>query len=141
MLSERQWAHSEEMEVKHLSNLTGRMPTKGREYSEHDEDEGRKRVATYADGDSVSYEDSEFDSGDSPVVCDVHNDLGGRNAHRGYVQNDGPGRMLVSISADGSTYGGIHTLREGESLVLDDLDVNRIRLTWVDNSAYRILAA
>lgn len=124
-----------------MGNLHGRMPTRGREYNEHDEASGRKKVATFVDGDSVSYEDPAFDSGDSPVICDAFTDLGGRVGHDGYVQNDGPGRIQVEISKDGTVYGGMHTLKEGEALSLDDLNVNRIRLTFVDPSAYRIMVA
>jgi len=92
----------------------------------------------YIEGRSISYEDTSFVSGDSPAVCDVNGDLG-RNGHDGYIINDGPGDIQVEISDNGTDYGGVHTLKAGERISLTRLDVNRIRLTWVSDSAYRIL--
>jgi len=108
---------------------------------EHDDDvEYRKRVATYVDGNTVAYEDTSFATGDSPAVLDVLTDLG-RIAHEGYVINDGPGRILVEFSFNTTTYGGQHTLRDGETLSFNNLKIKRIRLTWVDNSSYRVMVA
>lgn len=123
-----------------MTNLTGRMPTRGKEYSEHDDNEQRKRVAIYADGDTVSYEDSNFTSADDQTVCDVLTDLG-RAAHHGYLINSGPGKIKVELSANGTTYGGQHTIKEGEVLTFENLTIRKIRLTWVTNTDYRILAA
>jgi len=108
--------------------------------SEHDRNEYRKRVATYVDGSSVSYEDASFVTGDSPLVVDIATDLG-RVGHAGEVINDGSGNILVEISADGSVYGGQHTLKWGDVLDLDNLKVSKIRLTWQQNSSYRIFVA
>lgn len=116
---------------KHLNSFTN---------DEHDGVEYRKRVATYVDGTSVSYEDSSFVTGDSPAVLDVFTDLG-RFGHKGQFINDGPGKIRVEISADGTTYGGIHTLGEGDTLVLDDLKINKLRLTWQQDTSYRALVA
>jgi hypothetical protein len=107
---------------------------------EHDMVEYRKRVALYVDGSTVSYEDTNFVSGDSPVVLDVFADLG-RPGHEGYVLNDGAGNLLLELSTDGTTYGGSHTLRWGEQLLLNNLKVNRIRLTWQEDTSYRALVA
>lgn len=107
---------------------------------EHDEVEYRKRVATYVDGDSVSYEDTSFVTGDSPVVLDVFTDIG-RIGHTGYIVNDGAGNILVEISSNGSDYGGQHTLKVGEILNLDNLKIKKMRLTWVSDSAYRVFIA
>lgn len=107
---------------------------------EHDDVEYRKRVATHVDGDSVSYEDSDFVTGDSPIVFDVFTDLG-RIGHKGYIVNDGPGEIKLENSSDGTVYGGQHTIKEGEVFVLDDLKIKKLRLTWVNDSAYRALVA
>jgi hypothetical protein len=107
---------------------------------EHDMTEYRKRVATYADGDSVSYENNNFVSGDSPAVLNVFSNLS-RNGHKGYLINDGPGSILVEFSSDGDTYGGQHTLKNGEIMILDDLSIKKIRLTYVSDSSYRCLVA
>lgn len=107
---------------------------------EHDAVEYRKRVATYVDGSTVAYEDTDFVSGDSPVVLDIDTDLG-RLGHEGYVLNDGAGNILVEISIDGTNCGGSHTLRWGEQLNLDNLKIDRIRLTWQEDSSYRVLVA
>ena len=91
------------------------MATKGYKHEqsiasdEHDMVEYRKRVSLAVDGNSVAYEDTSFTSGDSPLVCDVFSDLG-RIGHQGYICNDGSGKLLVEFSADGSSYGGQHTL-------------------------------
>lgn len=88
-------------------------------------------------GRSVSYEDTSFVTGDSPVALAVNTDLE-RNGRNGYVVNDGPGNFTVEISDDGTNYGGVHTIKSGEVLSLEGIDVNKIRITWVSNSAYRV---
>lgn len=107
---------------------------------EHDGEEFRKRVATYVDGTSVAYEDNDFTSGESPAVLDILADLG-RIGHEGQVINDGPGKIQVSISADGTLYGGVHTLRGGNILDLSDLKVQRIKLTYLEPTEYRVMVA
>lgn len=122
------------------------MATKGHKklnsiaQDEHDAIEYRKRVATYVDGSTVAYEDTDFVSGDSPVVLDVFTDLG-RVGHEGYILNDGAGNILIELSTDGANYGGSHTLRWGEQLILNNLKVNRVRLTWQEDSSYRAMIA
>ena len=104
---------------------------------EHDHTEYRKRVAAYADGSSVSYEDTSFVSGDSPAALDIYTDLG-RIGHDGYVINDGTGNFTVEISFNGTTYGGLHTIKNGEILKLTGLTIKKIRIIWVTNSSYRV---
>ncbi len=110
------------------------------ETEEHDNVEYRKRVQSWMDGNSVSYEDTGFVTGDSPAILAVNTNLG-RNGHTGYIANDGAGNFTVEISNDGTTYGGIHTLKINEILELDGLTINKIRLTWVSNSSYRVFVA
>ena len=123
-----------------MTNLHGRIPTRGKEYTEHDDSENRKRVATYVDGNTVSYEDSNFTVGESPVVLDFFTDSG-RIGHEGSIVNDGPGNMLIEISDDGTNYGGQHTLLGGESMELSNLTIKRIRLTASQITEYRVSIA
>lgn len=104
--------------------------------AEHDRVEYRKRVQMYADGNSVSYEDTSFVTGDSPAILAINVDLK-RNGHDGYIINDGVGNIKVEISNDGTIYGGIHTIKQDEVLELNGIVINKIRLTWVTDSSYR----
>jgi len=88
-------------------------------------------------GRSVSYEDTSFLTGDSPVVLDVNADLG-RNGRDGYIANDGAGNFTVEVSDDGTTYGGSHTVKAGEILEINGVDIDKVRITWIANSAYRV---
>lgn len=94
--------------------------------------------AAYWVGRTYSYEDTSFVSADSPATLDVNEDLG-RNAHDGYIVNDGDGDIKVEISDDGVNFGGQHTIKKDEVLDLYMLDIDTIRLTWVADSAYRVL--
>lgn len=94
-------------------------------------------VKRFIEGRTTSYEDTNFVAGDSPAVHDVNTDLG-RNSHTGYIICDGGGDITIEFSNDGSTYGGSHTLKQDETMNLDLIDIDRIRITWVANSAYRI---
>lgn len=88
-------------------------------------------------GRSVSYEDTSFVTGDSPVVLDVNNDLS-RNGRDGYIANDGDGNFTVEISNDGTNYGGVHTIQLGEAMRLKGLDIDSIRISWISDSSYRV---
>lgn len=114
------------------------MPTKGKEITEHDVQTGAKRVIGKVQGNTVSYEDTNFTTGESPAVMDVFTDIG-RNGYTGYFTNDGPGDMQIEFSNDGTTYGGAHTLRGGDIMTLQNLNIAKIRLTFIDPSEYRCL--
>ncbi len=88
-------------------------------------------------GRSKVYEDTSFVIGESPVTLDINNDLG-RNAVDGFIINDGAGDFTVEISDDGSSYGDALTMKDGEVLSLTSLDIDKIKITWVANSAYRV---
>lgn len=88
-------------------------------------------------GRPVSYEDTSFLTGDSPVVLDVNADLS-RNGVDGYVINDGVGNFTVEVSNDGTNYGSAATIKYGEVMDLEGFDIDSIRITWVANSAYRV---
>jgi len=85
-----------------------------------------------------SYEDDSFETGDSPRTLDVDMDMG-RHAHDGYIMNDGPGKLKAQFSDDGTTFGGIHTIKSGEPMGLGKLDIDKIKLIWVADTGYRIL--
>ncbi len=89
-------------------------------------------------GRTAAFEDSSFLTGDSPATHDVNAALG-RNARDGYIICDGAGDIKIEISNNGTTWGGSHTLKEDDVLNLRHLDVDTIRVTWVTNSAYRIM--
>ncbi len=92
----------------------------------------------YLPGRSKKYEDSSFLTGDSPATHDVNNDLG-RNAHDGYLVNDGPGDLTWSYSDDGITYGDAHTIKQDETVRLTGLDIDSIKITWIADCGYRIM--
>lgn len=122
-----------------MSNQTGaHVNVSSYKKEEHDAATGGVRVVGRVQNNSVSYEDTNFASGDSPAVLAVNTDLG-RNGYKGYFINDGPGDIQVEISNDGTIYGGTHTVRGGEQLALDDLNIAKIRLTFVDPTEYRCL--
>ena len=107
-------------------------------HDEHDSDVGAKKVVPTAPlGRSVAYEDTSFLTGDSPATLDVKTDLG-RNGRDGYITNDGSGDIKIEISDDSTNYGGIHTLKNGEVLILTGVSVAKIRITWVSDSSYRV---
>jgi hypothetical protein len=114
----------------------GRIPTRGPAYQQNDSQENRQRVATYVDGNSVAYEGSLTSGPD--VLCDFHTDAG-RNAHYGYLINDGEGDLQVLWSSNGTTFGGIHTVRKGEQISFDGFTVNQLKLRWITNCDYRIM--
>jgi hypothetical protein len=122
-----------------MGNLHGRMATKGNSEAQIDKREGRLRVATYVDGNTVSYENEDFTVADTASVLDFFADLG-RFAHEGYFTNDGPGDIKIELSFDGSVYGGMHTLRGGDSVSFQNLSISRARLTHVDDCGFRCLA-
>lgn len=85
----------------------------------------------------VSFEDTSFVTGDSPVIFDLNTALG-RDASKGYIVNDGAGDFTISVSNDGVAWGDEMTLKEDEVWRFANISVNSVRLTWVGtDSAYR----
>jgi hypothetical protein len=84
------------------------------------------------------YEDTSFETGDSPAVLDVNTDLG-RDGRETQIINDGPGNIGVEISNDGASFSPSVTLHPGERFLVGDLRIDTIRLTWVTDSAYRVV--
>ena len=89
-------------------------------------------------GRSKTYEDTSFVTGESPRTLDINTDLG-RNAVDGFIINDGAGNFTVAISDDGSTFGDALTMKSGEVFSLTNLDTDKIKITWIANSAYRVM--
>lgn len=125
-----------------MGNTHDRIPTRGPSYQQNDQGENRQRVASYVDGNSVSYEGALTTGPD--VVCDFYTDSAqtspkSRKAHYGYLINDGGGDLQVSWSSDGTTYGGWHTVKIGEQISFDGFSVNKLKLKWLTDTNYRIL--
>lgn len=115
-----------------------RIPTRGPGYRPGDQ---RLQVGIYTEGNTLAYEQANFTTGLSPTVIDFGTDSGGRICHVGYFINDGPGDIRFEFSNDGINYGGLHTMKPNEQLDLSQYSIKKIRLTWVENSGYRILCA
>ncbi len=96
----------------------------------------RVREGMY-DFDNKVYEDASFATGDSPQTHDFNSDAS-RNAVDGYIICDGPGNIQVDISRDGISYGAKWTMKKGERVNLQHFNIDKIRITWVSDSAYRI---
>lgn len=115
-----------------------RIPTLGPAGKTLDNTEKRQRVAAYVDGNSVAYEGVLTTGAD--VLCNFKVDAApSRNAHYGYLINDGPGDLQVYWSYNGIDFGGIHTVKQGEQISFDGFAVNQLKLRWVTDTAYRIL--
>lgn len=84
------------------------------------------------------FEDTNFVTGESPAILDFNNALG-RNATQGTLVNDGPGDFTVSFSVDGTNFGDEITVEINESIHFKKISVDSIRITWVANSAYRVV--
>jgi len=85
-----------------------------------------------------SYEDTAFIAGDSPVLIDFNADAG-RNARAGWVTCDGPGNISVAFSRDGLTFGDNWTMKPGEGTNVESWDIDTLRITWIADSAYRVV--
>ncbi len=90
--------------------------------------------------DNIVFEDASFVVGDSPQTHDFNAATSpNRNAVDGYIVCDGAGDIQVDISRDGISFGAKFTVKSGEVVFLDHLDIDKIRITFVSaNSAYRI---
>lgn len=84
-----------------------------------------------------TYESALFSSGSSPAVHDFYGDTG-RYAIDGWIACDGDGNIQVDYTRDGITYGDKWTMKRGEVVDLLRLDIKKIRVTYVTDSAYRI---
>lgn len=85
----------------------------------------------------LTFEDTSFTDGDSPIVLDI-NDAYGTNGREFTVINDGAGVFTVAISNDGIAFGGEHRMKNGETYSKLNISLDKIRLTRVSDSAYRV---
>jgi len=74
--------------------------------------------------------------GDSPVVIDAYTDLG-HYVQDGYIIVDS-GELQCDVTRDGISYGDKFTIKSGEKVSFLRMDIKKIRLTHVSDSAYRI---
>jgi len=84
----------------------------------------------------TSFEDTDFTV---TITLDVNVALG-RDARSLTVSCDGPGSFTVAVSNDGVSYSPEKTMKSGEDFGLDGLRVDSVRLTYVTDSAYRVVA-
>lgn len=82
--------------------------------------------------------DDSFVTGDSPVVLDVKTNLGGKNGIDGYIANDGAGEFTFAISHDGTNYEDEIKVLPEEMFSLNAINMNKIRITWISNTKYRL---
>ncbi len=83
-----------------------------------------------------SYEDTAFVTGDSPAVHNFYGDMG-RYVQDGYMIVDS-GEVQVDVTRDGINYGSKWTMKAGEKVSFLRMDIKKVRVTWVSDSAYRI---
>ena len=77
-------------------------------------------------------------AGVSPVLCEF-NAAQSFNACQGWINNDGPGDILASFTRDGSVYGDLWTIKQGELTSLKGFDIYTLRLTHSGaDAAYRV---
>ncbi len=84
-----------------------------------------------------TYEDTSFVEGETPVTHNFFGDMG-KYAIDGYIICDGPGDIQVDFTRNGVDYGSKFTMKVGERVSLLRLDIKKIRITWVSDSAYRV---
>ena len=85
------------------------------------------------------FEDTSFVTGDSPVTLDINTALG-NNSSKCSVINDGAGDFTVAVSNDGAVFGDAITVKLDEVLNLDGISVDSVKITWVADSSYRVIA-
>ncbi len=94
-------------------------------------------VASTLDARFAVYEDSSFVTGESPRTLDINTDLS-RNAKALTFINDGAGDILIAVSNDGATFSDNWTVRAQETFEMSEIEIDKVRLTWVSNSSYRL---
>jgi len=86
------------------------------------------------------FEDTNFVTGDSPAIVDINTALG-RNANYVQIINDGPGDFTIEASNDGVAFGDAITIKGTDPpFAYENLDIDSVRITWVSDSAYRVIA-
>lgn len=85
------------------------------------------------------YEDDSFVTGDSPVTIDLSGDIGER-ARSVTIWNSGSGSLQAEYSVDGASFSDPVVLPSRTQLSLDDVTIASVRLTWVSDTAYKVIA-
>jgi len=86
------------------------------------------------------WQDTSFVTGDSPALIDINAALG-RNAAFVQVINDGAGNFTVAPSNNGIAFGTAITVKPSDPpFIFEGLNIDSLRITWVANSAYRVIA-
>jgi len=87
----------------------------------------------------IFFEDTSFETGDSPVTLDINSSAGlGREGTQGWIKNDGPGNFTIAFSTDGVSFGDEHTMKQNEVMRFSGIVVDSLRITWIADSAYRV---
>jgi len=89
-------------------------------------------------GRNKTYDDASFKTEDSPTVLDVNTDLE-RNGTAGFIENYGSGNIQVEISDDGDSFGEPFVIRPGKNFDLQCLNVDQVRLTWIEDTSYQVV--
>jgi hypothetical protein len=87
----------------------------------------------------IEFKDTNFVTGSSGVIHDINGSSLGRNATTVTILNDGPGELTFALSNNGNDFGNEITLKNTEGLTFN-VSVDSVRVTWVADSAYRVVA-
>lgn len=83
--------------------------------------------------------DTSFTSSDSPVTLDIRTVLN-RNSVDGYIKNGGSNRLTFQTSADGITFNAPINLDSGLTYSIRSMDIDSIKITWVADTKYDVVA-
>lgn len=96
------------------------------------------RISQFSLANNKVYEDTSFTVGESPCELNVITDLG-RPANFGYIIIDGPGSIGIKVmNYETGQYGDQFTLKDGDMVMVNGWNIQKITLVWIANSAYRI---
>ena len=57
-----------------------------------------------------------------------------------HIHCDGPGDIGIKLDLGDGTFGSTYTMKTGETLHIEKIIVTRIRIVYIADSAYRLLA-
>ena len=85
-----------------------------------------------------TYQDTNFQSGDSPAVLEPIKEIG-TPASGGFIKNTGSGNINIKLECKRSEIdSNDFLLKDAEEFNLKGLDVTKITLTHVTDSSYKI---
>ncbi len=85
------------------------------------------------------FNDNAFVTGDSPVTLDINAALS-RNAKSVSIAVTGAGAVDIEYSFNNSSFTSKVRLTGASSIELTDVDIDAVRLTWIADSAYAVVA-